>query len=158
MSRLTGIYWDNINEQGSELSLRVMSSHLTELLNLPEVSVADFCRVESSICLHLQLKNNGINCPHCHCYTTEINQDRPVLVRDLPVFGNRVYLRVPRRQFYCPECQRYSTERLEWMDWQRRHTQRYEENIFERIKGASIEKVAQSEELIMMKVKEYSST
>jgi len=56
-------------------------------------------------------------------------------------------LRVPRRQFYCCKCQRYSTENLEWLDWRRRHTQRYEANIFERIKGASIERVAQSEGL-----------
>lgn len=124
-----------------------MESHLTELLGLPEVSVVSFCRVEDSICLHLQLKNTGINCPHCHYYTIEINQTRPVAVRDLSVFGNKVYLRVPRRQFYCPECQRYSTERLEWIDWQRRHTQRYEDKIFERIKGSSIEKVAQEEGL-----------
>lgn len=61
--------------------------------------------------------------------------------------GNAIYLRVPRRQFYCVQCQRYSTERLIWIDWQRRHTERYEANIFERIKGSTIEKVAQEEGL-----------
>ena len=61
--------------------------------------------------------------------------------------GNVIYLRVPRRQFYCTQCQRYFTERLSWIDWQRRHTCRYEANIFERVKGSGIEKVAQSEGL-----------
>ena len=123
------------------------SSHLTELLELPNVSVIGYSRIEDSICLHLELKNVGINCPYCQYYITEINQKRPVLIRDLSVVGRAVYLRVPRRQFYCEKCQRYSTERWEWIDWQRRHTQRYEDNIFERIKGASIEKVAIEEGL-----------
>jgi len=35
-----------------------------------------------------------------------------VLVKDLPAEGNPIYLRVPRRQFYCARCQRYLTERL----------------------------------------------
>lgn len=123
------------------------SSHLTELLCLPEVSVVSYSRIEDSICLQLHLKNSGINCPHCNEYTREMHQNRPVLVRDLPAFGTGVYLRVPRRQFYCAACQGYSTERIEWMDWQRRHTQRYEDKIFERIQGTSIEKVAQEEGL-----------
>jgi transposase len=54
---------------------------------------------------------------------------------------------VPRRQFYCSECQRYSTEHLTWIDWQRRHTQRYEANIFEQVINSGIEKVAQLEDL-----------
>lgn len=124
-----------------------MANQLTVLLGLPALSVESFCQIEGSICLHLELTNPGISCPHCHSYTTEVNQDRPVLVRDLPSFGNVIYLRVPRRQFYCNECQRYETERLGWIDWQRRHTQRYEANIFERIKGSSIEKIARSEGL-----------
>lgn len=61
--------------------------------------------------------------------------------------GNPIYLRVPRRQFYCVQCQRYSTERLEWVDSQRRHTRRYESNIYERVLGSSLEKVAREENL-----------
>ena len=122
-----------------------IDNNLTELLNLPQSSVISWIPVEDSICFHIQLNNNGTKCPHCHSVTTEFNQNRPILVRDLPVFGKPVYLRVPRRQFYCRKCQRYSTEFLEWLNWKRRHTQRYEANIFERIKGASIEKVAQEE-------------
>lgn len=124
-----------------------MESHLTALLGLPEVRIESFSRVEDSICLHIHLLNPGTNCPHCNHYTTEVNQNRPMLVRDLPSFGNAIYLRVPRRQFYCVQCQRYSTERLIWIDWQRRHTERYESNIFERIKGSTIEKVALEEGL-----------
>ncbi|PSB60738.1 hypothetical protein C7B79_24670 [Chroococcidiopsis cubana CCALA 043] len=32
-----------------------------------------------------------------------MHQNRPMLVRDLPSFGRVVYLKVPRRQFYCTQ-------------------------------------------------------
>lgn len=51
------------------------------------------------------------------------------------------------RQFYCSNCQRYFTERLEFVDWERRYTQRYEENIYQRIQGSSIAQVSREEEL-----------
>ncbi len=35
--------------------------------------------------------------------------------------------------FYCRKCQRYSTEKLDFIDSMRSHTQRYEENIYERV-------------------------
>ena len=124
-----------------------MSNNLTDFLKLPNVAVLSFSQIEDSICIHIKLANSGINCPHCNSSTTEINQERPVLVKDLPAFGNPIYLRVPRRQFYCVQCQRYSTERLEWVDSQRRHTRRYESNIYERVLGSSLEKVAREENL-----------
>jgi transposase len=124
-----------------------MNNNLTQLLGLPQTSVIGLTSIEDSICFHLQLDNNEINCPHCASIISELHQSKTILIRDLSVFGKPVYLRVPRRRFYCRKCQRYSTENLVWLDRGRRHTQRYEANIFERIKGASIKKVAQEEGL-----------
>jgi len=39
-------------------------------------------------------------------YVDEIHQNRPILVKDLPIFGKPVYLKVPRRQFECKRCKR----------------------------------------------------
>jgi transposase len=125
----------------------IVESNLTKLLDLNQSSVLGLTQIEDSICFHIELNNSGAKCPHCDLMMTELHQTKLTLIRDLPVFGKPVYLRVPRRQFYCRKCQRYSKEKLDWLDWQRRHTQRYEANIFERIKGASIEKVAQEEGL-----------
>jgi transposase len=88
------------------------------------------------------LTNLGTHCPLCQSYSTEIHQNRPILVRDLPCFDKVTYLRVPRRQFYCRHCQKYFTENLAWIESKRRHTLRYEENIFERVKSSSIAQVA----------------
>ena len=122
-----------------------MDFHLDTLLNLPNVTVFTCSQKLDCIILQLELLNEGIICPHCQGYTDDINQNRPILVRDLSIFGQAVYLQVPRRQFYCPGCQKYSTERLSWMEMGRNYTQRYEEYIYEKVKELAIEQVSKNE-------------
>ena len=130
-----------------------MSFHLDYLLDLPGVKVETCTQVEGTICLKLAVLAEGITCPHCKSYTEELHQNRPMMVRDLPTFGRNVYLQIPRRQFYCSSCQRYSTERLEFVDWKRRHTQRYEANLYERVQQSSIEQIGREEALSYDEVK-----
>jgi transposase len=91
--------------------------------------------------------NETSDCPHCQNSSDKLHQNRPVLIRDLPIFGQSVHLHLPRRQFYCSVCQRYFTERLSFVDWERRYTQRYENAIYQRIQTTSIEQVSREEEL-----------
>ena len=72
-------------------------------------------KVSDFYLLQLQLTNQGISCPHCQEYSESLHQTKHILVRDLSIFGVEVYLRVPRRKFYCNQCQRYATERLTWL-------------------------------------------
>ncbi len=122
-----------------------MDFHLDTLLKLPNVTVFTCRQKLDCIILQLELLNEEIICPHCQKYTDDINQNRPILVRDLSIFGQAVYLQVPRRQFYCPGCQKYSTERLSWMELGRNSTQRYEEYIYEKVKELPIEQVSKNE-------------
>ena len=55
-------------------------------------------------------------------------------VRDLSVFDHLVYLKVPRRQFYCPNCQTSPTEPLSWLNKKQRQTNRYQEYIYEKVR------------------------
>jgi transposase len=64
-----------------------------------------------------------------------------------------VYLKVPRLQFYCPSCQRYSTEELEFLDKKRRHTQRYEQNIYARVQQSSMSQIGREEGLSYDEIK-----
>jgi transposase len=65
----------------------------------------------------------------CRRLTDELHQTNNILVRDLPISGQTVYLKVPRRKFYCKQCQRYFTENLEFMEARRKYTVRYGEYI-----------------------------
>ncbi len=59
--------------------------------------------------------------PHRHNPSDELNQNRPIMIRNLSGFGKIVYLHVPRRQFYRRECQRYLSIKLWCPDTINRH-------------------------------------
>jgi transposase len=124
-----------------------MDIYLDRLLNLPNTTVESFKEEENKIVLKLQFLHDKSNCPHCKTASDELKQNRPILIRDLSVFGKVVYLDTPRRQFYCHQCQRYFTEILPFVDWQRRYTQRYEEYVYQRVQNTSIEQVSRDESL-----------
>ncbi|NJL98759.1 MAG: transposase family protein [Synechococcaceae cyanobacterium SM2_3_2] len=120
---------------------------LDKLLGLPGVQIQEFMELEHHVVLKLDLTSDEIDCPHCGQIIAKIHQNRPILVRDLSLFGRLVYLQVPRRQFYCFHCQHYSTEILSFMAWERSYTQRYETYIDQQVKQATIEQVSQNEGL-----------
>jgi transposase len=68
-----------------------MSFHLDYLLALPGVRVETCTQVEGKIFLGLSILSEGIVCHHCKHYTEKLHQNRPILVRDLSVFGRFVY-------------------------------------------------------------------
>ena len=131
-----------------------MDFHLDSLLNLPNVTVFSCSQKEGFIVLKLELLNEGINCPHCQKYTDILHQNRPILVRDLSICGQGVYLQVPRRQFYCPHCKKSPTERLPFLEMRRKYTIRYEEYIYERVKELTVEQVSKNEQLSPEQVKQ----
>lgn len=124
-----------------------MASVIDNLLNLPETNVEGYQEVEGYVCLNLKLLKRGTHCPHCNFYTAELHQTTQILVRDLPSFGKPVYLRVPRRRFYCSKCQRYSTEKLDFLSLRRNYTCRYEQNIYERVLSSSVAEVSRTDSL-----------
>ena len=68
------------------------------------------------------------------------------------IFGQVVYLHLPRRQFYCCHCQKYPTEPMKFVDKRRNYTIRYEEYIYERVKELTVEQVSNNEQLTGEKV------
>ncbi len=124
-----------------------MDFHLDALLNLPYITVESCIQQEQGVLLKLRCLNEQSDCPHCQHPSYEMHQNRPVLIRDLSVFGQLTQLQVPRRQFYCGNCQRYFTERLSFVDWERRYTQRYEEHLYQQVQSSSIEQVSRMENL-----------
>jgi len=124
-----------------------MDFHLDTLLNLPNIVADSYSSTLDAIVVKLQLVNAGINCPNCNEYICHVHQTRPVLVRDLSVFGQVVYLQVPRRQFYCYNCKTSPTEPLSWLNKRQRQTNRYQEYIYEKVKELTIKQVSDNEKM-----------
>ena len=134
-----------------------MDFYIDQLLSLPNITVANCQQQEGLIFLTLDFLNQGISCPHCQNYTDILHQTRPILVRDLSILGKGVYLKVPRRQFICPHCGKYPTERLEWIDLGKKCTKRYEEYLYERVKELTVEQVSKNENLSPKQVQKIFS-
>jgi transposase len=109
--------------------------------------VDGYAIVEGYICLNLKIPNSEITCPYCQKPTRELHQIRSMLVRDLPTFGQPVYLKVPRRQFYCRYCQKYVTEKLNFVSSRRPYSHRYESYIYERVLMSNMSQVGREENL-----------
>ena len=124
-----------------------MDIHLDTLLNLPNVTVESCTRQDNDVSLKLRLLNEQASCPHCSKLSSELHQNRPILMRDLSIFGQATYLKIPRRQFYCSPCQRYFTESLTFLDEGRQYTRRYEEYIYQQVQLSSIQQVSRVEGL-----------
>ncbi|UIE36204.1 transposase family protein [Leptodesmis sichuanensis] len=124
-----------------------MDIHLDRLLNFPHVTVESCIQKDNEVYLKLRLLNQESSCPHCKKLSSELHQNRPILIRDLSIFGQVTYLKIPRRQFYCRDCQRYFTESLTFMDAGRQYTRRYEEHIYQQVQLSSMEQVGRVEGL-----------
>ncbi|MBD2181617.1 transposase family protein [Planktothrix sp. FACHB-1355] len=64
-----------------------------------------------------------MKCYRCERFSDELHPVKNLLVKDLPAWGQAVYLRVPRRQFYCRPCQKYFTEKLNFINFKHREAE-----------------------------------
>lgn len=124
-----------------------MDIRLDALLNLPWVTIESCTIREQVIYLRLEVLKDTCECPHCGQANQEINQVRYRSVRDLSISGRTTYLEVPSRQFYCQRCQKYYTEKLEFVEPRRFYTQRYEQDIYQRVQQSSLTQVGREEGL-----------
>jgi transposase len=124
-----------------------MDFHLDGLLNLPHITIERCIKNDRKTILKVGFLTDYATCPHCQKSTDELHQIRTILIRDLPISGQLIELEIPRRQYYCKNCQKYFTEQLCFVDEGRRYTQRYEEYIYHRVQVTTVSQVKREEEL-----------
>lgn len=120
---------------------------LEALLNLPELEVTDVELTEQKLIVHCRSRLGEALCPSCLQPTQEVKKYYHRTIRDLPITGRDVYLQVEERQFYCPACDRYFSERFSFVEPNRTTTQRYEAYLFARCEKTSFSQVAVLENL-----------
>jgi len=130
-----------------------MDFALDRLLNFPNFTV-EKCHIdEHKINLIIGFINEIAICPFCNHNTDKIHQERSLSVRDLPILGKSTVLEINRRQYYCQNCQRYFTESLDFIDFDRHSTNRYKQYIYERVKSSNITQITREENLSYDRVK-----
>lgn len=135
------------------MDLGHMDFALDRLLNFPNITVEKYRIEEDKINLNIGFINEIVICPCCTQTTDEIHQKRKLSVRDLPILGKSTVLEIDRRQYYCQNCQKYFTESLDFIDFDRHSTNRYKQYIYERVKTSNITQITREENLSYDRVK-----
>ena len=93
-----------------------------QLLGLPDLRVDRVELTPNRLTLTCHITTQA--CPHCLRLTEEVNQFTQRLIRDLDMSGRQVWLQIQLRQFVCPDCNRYFTQRLTLADPAKSYTHR----------------------------------
>ena len=120
---------------------------LTQLLSIHNYKVIGVEMADDTITLDIESTLDGAKCPRCGTYCTDMHENHPRTVRDLPISGKACYLRFVRRRFFCSHCNKSFSESLSFVQERRDYTNRYQERIFHQVKENNITAVQRSEGL-----------
>ena len=89
-------------------------------------------------------------CRQCgRTLTEQHGEDRPRLLRHLPILGRVVYLRIRPKRFRCPYCDDHptTTQELEWYDPNALHTKAYERHLIVQLVNSTVTDVVAKEDV-----------
>src|SRR6476619_3932278 len=115
--------------------LRVLQTDLTQANEL-------ILTVESTL--------TTATCHRCgRTITEQHGDDRPRLLRHLPILGRVVYLRIRPKRFRCPFCDDHptTTQALDWYDPQALHTKAYERHLIVQLVNSTLTDVEAKEDV-----------
>ena len=119
-----------------------MQIDLHTLLNLPELAITSVEMTDKKLLIFSHNRLGEAICPSCLRPTGEVKKYYQRTIRDLPITGRAVYLKLEERQFFCPDCTRYFSERFTFVRPNRTTTNRYEAYVFDRCEKTPISQVA----------------
>jgi transposase len=120
-------------------SLGTLIMTLDKFLNLEGIVIQGYRHLENiGIVFEIEAKNKKATCPRCGKVSDKLHQNHRHLVKDLPMSGQSVYLKVNRRQFKCAHCQKPFSEALDFVASKRTYTKRLARNILEQLKEGDI--------------------
>jgi len=124
-------------------------AHLTELLGLANVQVTHYQLVGPDR-LNLFIASTvaaGV-CPTCQQLSLAVHDyGEPQLIRDLPIWNRRCWLRYGPRRFECATCANTFVERVVWREPGFDYTTRYEQFVYEQVRRQAVAQVARDERL-----------
>jgi transposase len=120
---------------------------LTQLLSIPNYKVVGVEMADDTITLDIESTLDGAKCPRCDTYCTDLHENHPRTVRDLPIIGKACYLSFARRRFFCSHCGKSFSESLSFVQERRDYTNRYQEWIFHQVKESNITAIQRLEGL-----------
>jgi transposase len=118
---------------------------LADVLDIAGLRVTGYEKGPDDLLVSVELEKDSANCPTCGVRSSRRHSQKRTPVRDLPCFGRRVLLLLPRRRFKCRPCGRPFTEAVPFVEFGTSFTKRYEQYVFEQCYERSQATVASQE-------------
>lgn len=119
-------------------------------LNISDVEIIANEIIQSDdVVLTIKSTRKGVHCHKCGKWVNKIHgYDDPILIRHLPVLGNRVYLKISLTRYHC-DCDggTTTTEKLSWRNKKSPYTKSYEKHVLLEVVNSTIEDVCIKEGL-----------
>lgn len=120
-------------------------------LDIPDVRVlqTDLTQADELI-LTVESTLTSTTCRRCgRTITDQHGEDRPRLLRHLPILGHPVYLRIRPKRFRCPYCDTHptTTQELAWYDPNALHTKAYERHLIVQLVNSTVTDVVAKEDV-----------
>lgn len=120
-------------------------------LDIPDVRVlqTDLTQADEFI-LTVESTLQSTTCRRCgRTITEQHGEDRPRLLRHLPILGRVVYLRIRPKRFRCPYCDDHptTTQELDWYDPNALHTKAYERHLIVQLVNSTLSDVVAKEDV-----------
>lgn len=105
-------------------------SRLSRFVLLPELQLTAWKQSTNSMSTAQARKTSNVEvCPKCANPSTSIYDHRIVTIKDAPIRGDAVRLRIKKRRFYCKTCRKPFTEPVEGVGLRKRTTYRYQREV-----------------------------
>jgi transposase len=120
-------------------------------LDIPDVCVlqTDLTQADEFI-LTVESTLITATCRRCgRTLSEQHGEDRPRLLRHLPILGRPVYLRIRPKRFRCPYCDDHptTTQELDWYDPNALHTKAYERLLIVQLVNSTVSDVVAKEDV-----------
>lgn len=107
-----------------------MNKHYEKILRIPNLGIDNVVIRKKTIEIHCHNTVSSQECPNCKKPSAVVNQRTERKIRHLDMAGLECWLIVSTRQFYCKDCNKHWTEKLDFADKGKSYTMAFAKWIF----------------------------
>ncbi len=128
---------------------------INEILEIPQFKAEESEKINNEIIISGEIINTDKACPTCGKESYKANQYYTRIIRTLPIYGKRTYLKFTEKILKCIDCNKTFSEKVNFVEKSQRFTKAYHNYIYELAKKQDFKRVAELEKIDPDTVKSF---
>lgn len=84
--------------------------YTTDLLEIKDLIIDKIEKIDFETHIYFTIKQKPHTCPNCGNVTEQVHDYRTSIIKDIPAFGNKVFLHYKKRRYHCSCCNKHFYE------------------------------------------------